>query len=166
MDFVIRPLEMISGIEEAAQRRYELIETPSGNWLYAPQVANCADHIYFHNPKDVRSQGFGGATLKFELSNDQVYEATGPWHSNSDSFHRATGVDVRDRHWTRVVLSKGKRWDKHLAVMEDVVYYDEGMVGRFDRYKELAKQFPAANFYYSESRGGSSCGPIRDEDRE
>jgi len=122
--------------------------------------------VYFHCPSDTKSDGFGGATLTFPLVGGGEYVAKGPWHGNSDSLFRDTGVDVRDKCLTFVVLAKGCDWTYGRTIMRDVVYRDpDWTLGTFYRYRDLIRAHPEATHYYSGSQGGSSCGPIDAEDR-
>jgi hypothetical protein len=156
-DFLTEGYSMICGSEEAEKRVYRKVECKRGVWLVAVQP-NAAENVYFHNPRDTKSQGFGGRTLSFPLEDGTVYEAKGPWHGNADSLFNDTGVDVRNTHYTFVVLAMER--DGWPTVLRDVVYKDAAPVlGRFDRYKELMRQYPQAMQYYSQSSGGSSCGP-------
>ncbi len=156
-DYATARYAMICGSAEAEKRVYRKVECKRGVWLVAIQP-NAAENVYFHNPLDTKSEGFGGRTLSFPLEDGTVYEAKGPWHGNADSLFNDTGVDVRDTHYTFVVLAMAR--DGYPTILRDVVYKDAAPVlGAFDRYKELCKQYPQALQYYSESSGGSSCGP-------
>lgn len=160
---------MVCGQHEAVIRQYHKYpcKNDAGIWLVAAQE-NAAENVYFHSPADINSQGFGGATLKFPLVDGSIYEAKGPWHGNADSLFKDTGIDVRNTHFTFVVLSMGRRCAKaYETVMTEVIYQDEkAMIGCYDRWKTIAKQYPQALMYYSESSGGSCSGPISAKDRE
>jgi hypothetical protein len=168
-DWVAPPYSMICGSYEAEIRRYKRYEDKEGCvWLVAIQE-DAACNIYWHNPRDKDSQGFAGRTLHFPLEDGSVYEAKGPWHTNSDAFFQKTGIDIRDKHRTFVVLSKDIQYQPGgycRPIMVDVVYKDEApTIGHFDRYKELIKLHPEAKCYHSQSSGGSSTGWINDHDR-
>ena len=130
-------------------------------WLVADQP-EAGENCYFHDPADTGSQGFGGSTLHFTLTDGSVYAAKGPWHGGADGVFRDTGVDVRNTYYTFVVLGMAR--DHHgsgygRTIIRDVVYKDKAPVlGSFDRYKELIKAHPQALVYYMRSKGGSSCG--------
>jgi hypothetical protein len=163
-EFITDAYSMFSGQEDAQCRRYRKIEDKMGHvWLVALQEA-AAENVYVHDPKATNSQGFGGATLSFTLEDGSIYHAKGPWHSNADSLFSATGIDVRNTHRTFVVLAKERDTTtdgSYRTILRGVLYKDkEPVLGSFHRYKELIKQFPEAKFYYSQSHGGSSCGPI------
>jgi hypothetical protein len=162
-DYATGRYEMICGSHDAERRVYRKYECKRGVWLVAVQP-NAAENVYFHDPKDASSQGFAGRTLSFPLEDGTVYEAKGPWHSNADRLYKDTGIDVRNTHYTFVVLAMAR--DGWPTILRDVVYKDaQPVLGSFTRYKELIKRYPQAQVYYSESSGGSSCGPISAEDR-
>lgn len=106
-------------------------------------------------------RGFGGGTLSFKLDNNEVIELQGPWHSNSDSLYVYTGIDVRNTSLTWGVISEERTSDdNYITIMKNVIYIDdEPKFGKFSRIKELAKEI-GGKFYYMESAGGSSNGPI------
>jgi hypothetical protein len=156
---------MFCGQSEAESRKYHLYVGKSGNtWLVAVQEA-AAEEVYRTNtPANTGGEGFGGRTLEMLLADGGVFHLRGGWHSNADGLFDDTGIDVRDKHRTFVVLSKERDFTKdgtYRTIMRDVVYRDEKPVlGRFDRHKELEQRFPEAVFCYSQSKGGSSCGMI------
>lgn len=163
---------MFCGQSEAISRKYHKHVGKSGNiWLVADQEDAGADIYVTNNPQNTTSrnqafEGFGGATLSMPLVDGTTFELRGGWHSNSDALFNDTGVDVRDKIFTFVVLSKGLDFDKksYGRILTDVVYQDEKpTLGNFYRYKDLIKQYPEANFYYSESKGGSSSGTTKNE---
>jgi len=91
----------------------------------------------------------------------------GPWHSNTDALYKATGKDLRDKHLTWGVISKGRKYlSDHRTVMVDVLHIDPtwGVVGMFERIDNLAQAFADERdevvYYYCQSHGGSSCGPV------
>lgn len=164
MDYTIKRSGMICGSAEAEERVYQKVVGKNGVWLIAVQP-NAADNVYLHDPEDTDSHGFAGRTIKFPLKDGSTYKAKGPWHSNSNALFIDTGVDVRDQHETFVVLSKGRKTTgppRYEMLLTDVVYIDDKpTLGKLNRDEELAEKFPEAKFSYSESRSGSSCGPIR-----
>jgi hypothetical protein len=169
-EFVSDEYRMFSGQEEAIQRRYKMYKGKSGLiWLVADQK-NAAENVYVtNNPentsnKDSRWAGFGGASLRMPLVGGGEFILNGGWHSNSDALFNDTGVDVRDTYTTFVVLSKILDFTNdgtYRRIFRDIVYKDEKpTLGRYDRYKDLIKQYPEAKFYYMASRGGGSSGPV------
>ncbi len=165
-DFIESRYSMVSGQGIAVSHIYRKVTDNNGHvWLYAIDSDEPGSLVYYHNPKDTQSQGFGGATLEFPLEDGTSYSAKGAWHGNSDALYAATGVDLRSKHKTFVVLFRRRELadNRYIRyVMRDVVYRDPdgGIVGDFDRWKTLAAQYPTALFFYSQSAGGSSCGLI------
>jgi hypothetical protein len=171
-DWVSEGYSMFSGQADAAERRYHLYPCRNGEggvWLVADQP-NAGENVYYHNPaNDATSQGFGGSTLHFTLTDGSIYAAKGPWHGGAEGVFRDTGIDVRDTYYTFVVLGMKR---EHVGsgygrtVIRDVIYKDAApTLGRFDRYKEFIRAYPQALVYYMSSKGGSSCGLIGESDR-
>lgn len=162
-DYKIEPSQMVSASGEASKYKYRLYHSGSGKqWLVA-DIPNAGDEVYMEGGPN--SQGFGGATLAFELLGGGEIKLKGPWHSSSHALWEAIGIDVRDKHLTFVVISRGRRYENGQAILTDVIYKDEEpVIGSFDRGKELARRlghYIRRNLYlYSKSSGGSSCGPI------
>lgn len=103
--------------------------------------------------------------MEFHLEDDCIIELQGPWHSNAEALFNDTGVDIKDKHLTFVVIGKGLEGDLRNMKITDVVYKDEKpTVGDFCRGErlamKLAKEMNMVLFCYSESDGGSSCGPV------
>lgn len=165
MDIVVAKLGMISALGEQGRYRYKRYKGKTCVW-YVADVENDGDFIYCDTGRK-NSEGFGGRELEFSLVNGSVVKVKGPWQSNSSSFFEDTGVDLRKKHLTSVVISRGRRQDEfYNTVMQDVVYYDERpMVGSFDRWKEIAKELKVEGpmFYYKRSLGGSATGLVCDE---
>ena len=171
VDYVIEPKGMISGQGEAVVRRYYKFVGKSGRtWLVADQP-DAASNIYVTNNAANTTerrgfQGFGGATLVMPLVEGGEFELHGGWHSNADALFEDTGEDVRDKHSTFVVVAKDRRLEDWRTILTDVVYQDaEWTLGRFDRGRAIAKrlqeELDCPLILYSESMGGSSCGPVQ-----
>ncbi len=164
MDYQIGKQQMISGRGEAESRKYIPLVTEEGYlWLVADQP-NMGDNVYFCS-FDPRSQGFGGATLHFELVDGSSIDLPAPWHGNTDSLYHDTGIDIRDTHLTFVVVARDREHQGWQCTYKDVLYMDkEPMVGDFDRGEAIAKEW--ANklgvpvMCYRQSAGGSSDGPV------
>lgn len=170
-EFRCHDLPMISGRADAEARRFKKIPCTNGRggvWLVALQP-NEADNVYFHDPRDTKSDGFGGATLRFTLEDGTVYEAKGPWKGHAGSLLRDTGYDCRDKHLTFVAIGRAQRFEKNprsymgsTRILSDLAHRDPdgGAIGDFYRYKQILAKLPNGEyFYYSESAGGSSAGP-------
>lgn len=164
-DFVIARQPMICGSSEAESRRYHKHVGKSGKvWLVADQE-DAAANVYIEGGPN--SDGFGGRTLTFPLVDDTEVKLKGPWHTNADSLFQDTGVDVRDRHYTFVVISRSRELGEHYeSIMIDVLYKDDApQLGSFHRGDLLARnwanQIGASVFLYSQSKGGSSCSQVK-----
>lgn len=166
--FVAPRDSMFSGQEDAVSRTYRRIDGKRGVWLVAIQE-NEGDQVYFHNPKDLHSDGFGGATLKFILKDGTTYEARGPWKTGPEGLYSDTGYDCREKHFTRVVIGKGRSYDYSLdkydgqCVIADVVYYEDAPVlGKFDRIADIVATLPpGAYFFWMETHGMTSSGKCK-----
>jgi len=102
-------------------------------WLYA-DIANSGDYIFCSSDK--RDRGFGGSSLSFKLSHELgSISLIGPWHSNSDALYRATGIDIRDKHLTRVMIIA---FDE--AKLDVLVEETEPQIGAFHRGYEMAQK--------------------------
>lgn len=158
MDYEIKDNQIFSGADVAESLKYHKYEDVSGGvWLVADQP-NAGDNIYFLDDCP-NSQGFGGATLTFQLVDGTKIALRGPWHSNSNSLYKHTGVDVRDKIFTFVVISE----DADYRTAKNVLYMDNSenkyVLGSYNRGEEIAKKW--ANklskpvFVYAKSLGGS-----------
>lgn len=167
-EFVEESYQMFSGQGEAVSHKYHKYIGKSGNiWLVADSKSP-ADNIYVtNNPqnttdKNSRWAGFGGATLKMPLVEGGVFELHGGWHTNSESLFCDTGVDLRDKHETFVVLSKEMEYTEdgtYRRIFKGIVYKDDKPIfGPYHRYEDLIRKYPEAQYYYMKSHGGGSSG--------
>lgn len=164
-DFVIGRLPMICGSAEAESRKYHKYIGKSGKiWLVADQE-DAAANVYVEGGPN--SDGFAGRTLTFPLVEGGEIKLKGPWHANSDSLLADTGVDVRNKHRTFVVISRDRKCgERYESIMVDVLYKDEDwQIGSFHRgdllAREWAREIGAPVFLYSQSAGGSSNGQVK-----
>jgi len=175
-EYVTDNYQMFSGQREAVSQKYHRHIGKSGNtWLVADSTY-AGENVYVtNNPQNTTSksqgfEGFGGATLAMPLVDGSTFLLHGGWHSNSDALFADTGFDVRDKHRTFVVLGTerdGTRDGTLRTVIRGIVYKDDApQIGKFDRYKELIKKYPEAKVYYISSHCGSSCGDIKEQDRQ
>jgi len=164
--YKIPRISEVSAADEARERKYHLYIGESGRtWLVA-NTQDAGDHIYVtaHADPNIVGDGFGGGTLPLKLVDGRTFNLKGGWHSNPNGLLQDTGVDVMKNHITFVVLAKSL--DMREQVLSDVVYKDDKpQVGLFERWKELAKEHPEANYYFYESAGGAGWGPIKDKHR-
>jgi hypothetical protein len=172
MEYAIQEMPMICGRAEPEQRRFRKYDCAAGVYLVAIQDA-CADHVYYHNPKDKNSDGFGGATLRFPLEDGTVYEAKGPWKCAASYLLTECGVDIEDKYSTFLVVGKGRRLDKNsrsvwggTRVITDLIHKDEAwQISRFDRECDFISTLPSGEYhYYIETAGGSSSGVMTPEE--
>ncbi len=158
-------LALRSGIgEQQAISEYELHAEVVGptvlrNWLFPSNIDNRAEHVYVDNPNRTE-EGFGGRTMEFPLVSGGTYEATGPWHSNSNALFKATGIDIRNEYFTegcvaltRVTLREGYNQFKYVLIQDD-----ERVLGNFHRIqciaKLLAQYIDVPLYYYSNGSSG------------
>jgi hypothetical protein len=160
-----RKHELICGSYETEIRRYyPIIDDEGAIWLIADQ-SNMADNIYYCD-FDPRSQGFAGRTLHFVLVDGTEIDLPAPWHANSESLMRRTGIDIRDTHLTYVVIAENRGVDdSYNTIYYDVLYEDkEPVLGYFDRgahiARRLANLLDKTLYCYQESAGGSSNSPV------
>lgn len=171
MDYIIKNQPMICGSYEAEIRKYKKIIGKSGNvWLYAIQD-NPADNIYVSGDKN--SDGFGGRTISFTLEDGTIEKLIGPWSTNADALYANTGVDLRDKYLTFVVIGRSRDTllikNIYKSLMIDVLYIDDKpTIGEFERgeiiAKKLANKLKKTVFCYSQSSGGSVSSPIEPEE--
>lgn len=170
-DYVIQRQPMRSGQGEAQSRKYRKYIGKSGRtWLVADQE-NAGANVYVSaDPQELKPgyrgfQGFGGSALTFPLVDGGEIQLKEPWHSNTTALWKDTGIDVRDKHYTFVVVSRERKSGEHYEmIMADVLYKDDApQLGTFDRGKDIARELLTtlsldSVALYSESEGGSSCG--------
>ena len=164
-DFIVQRQPMICGSAEAESRKYHKYVGKSGKvWLVADQP-DAAANIYVEGGPN--SDGFAGRTLTFPLVDGTEIKLKGPWHANSQLLFQDTGIDVRNRHYTFVVISRDRKPGKNYeSIMVDVLYRDEEpQLGSFHRGDVLARQWTrelgVPVYCYSQSKGGSSCGQVK-----
>ena len=172
-EYIIQRRPMTSGQGEAVVHKYNQYTGKSGCiWLVSDQP-NYGDQILVtNNPENTTSkeqgfEGFGGATMQIPLVDGGVFELHGGWHSNSDALFQDTGIDARDKHYTRVIVAMGRKSDNlYNTIFTDVIHYeDDYVLGFFERSKEIAQKLAdelgQMVYCYSESQGGSSCGGVK-----
>ena len=156
---------MKSGQGEQASKRYKKIVGKNADWYVALQE-NEGDNIYFASRNLRYSDGFGGATLEFQLEDGTIEKVQGPWHSNSTALLIDTNYDTTHKHLTRGIIAldllpvKGDFWKTQ---HEQVLHFDEEpVIGDFSRIEIMAQDF--ANklrkpvYYAVVSPGGGHSG--------
>jgi len=169
MDYTIEGYQIKRDKRELIYRK--VIGKSGGTWVYPVNVENKGEMIHCRRPGDFKSNGYGGSTLKFPLEDGTELELQGPWHSNSESFYEDTGIDIRDTHYTFVIISKNRDYDMYRWIMKDIIYIDEKpTLGKFERGEDMAIEFVKKLghpvYLYAESSGGSRCGIINKETKE
>ncbi len=160
---------MISGQDDALERTYNLHtekpsrEFPNGRrWLVAAQES-AADNIYVEGVKG--SDGFGGATLTFDLTDGTKVSLTGPWKTGAEGLFKATGIDVRNSYVTFGIVAFEKEHGKWPGpdFYRDVIHLDGSpTLGAHSRIRDIAQA--AANrsrrrvYHASVSKGGGHAG--------
>lgn len=152
--------------EKKTFKAYNDIKEPGRLWLIAEQD-NAADNIFVGFPYDTKSQGFYGDWLTFEIDTGTKIRLQGPWHSNSKAMYENTGIDIRDKSKTFVVIGNGYVPNNN-GLIKDIIYKDDDFViGRHERGDKLAQKY--ANelghpvFRWVRGMGGSHSGWIYPE---
>jgi len=159
MNFEVGQMTMKSAIGEASKHVYRKVDSRVGTWLVR-QGKYAADNIYWL--KDGR--GMGGATIKFKLEDGSVFEAKGPWLTNAGELFQYTGIDLREKLSTFVVLSDNVVYDKNYdPILVNVLYKDsEIKESVYDRGSSLAHEWAERLgkkiYYYQLTAGGSLFG--------
>jgi hypothetical protein len=157
--FTTPPYSMISGIDEALSRKYHKHIGKSGKiWLVSNELA-CAENIYVDG--GAGSRGFAGRTMTFELVDGSTVNLIGPWCSNTEALFVDTGIDVRDKFYTWGCIGTSRSGNG----ISNLIYFDtDPVLGTFNRIETLAKQLSEERqqclYYYSQTRGGSTLGPV------
>lgn len=155
-NFKIGTEPTICAATDAVNRIYKKIVRRDGKIYLIAVQDNPADNIYVEGGFD--NEGFGGSTLYFKLEDGTLLKLKGPWHTNSEELYRATGIDIRDKHKTFGVISKGVIYND--VLMTNVLYQDnDWVIGKFgrieDKAREIAKEIGQRVYFYSRSMGGS-----------
>lgn len=145
---------------------YKKVEGKSGATWLVP-VTNNPDqiHVDTHTPG---SQGYAGRTLGFKLIDGFIYRAQGPWHSNSDSLLKDTGVNLTKLHLTYGVVGLSRECIKGSYMSfkyYDVLYADVSpKIGSYSRIENLAQQlandYGITLFYSVVSYGGGMSSSV------
>lgn len=164
MDFEIKPPTSYSAAADAFQYKYHHYHGKHGSEYLVKDGPYAADNIYCKGRPG--SDGFGGATLTFKLVDGTTLEWAGPWHTNSQDLFGNTGIDIRDKHSTFVVIGEDveiggcKGNFRHPDIIKNVLYQDNGwQESEFDRGDRLAQKMANERgervYLYTASHGGS-----------
>ena len=153
------PYQMISSQGDAQTGIYTKVKGKRRTWFYRD-----ADHIYCTPLPQEGYQGMAGATLTFHLPNDLTEDVKAPWATNSSGLYKDTGIDIRDQHLTKGVISV----ERDKSILKTLLHKDlNWSKGPHNRIETLAQYY--ANllnrtlFYFCKFYGGSSLGPIKPE---
>lgn len=155
---VIPRSPMTCGQADAQEPFYRMIRGDSGNWFVPVRLwdgsfkRGCADGIQYDDLGDSTSDGYGGATLIFNVRGFSgcvtKYIAKGPWHSNSKSLKDDTGIDITKRHLTQVFISLDKVYPENSwepDVLFDLIHIEkEPIEGAYNRADPLAQEYADA----------------------
>lgn len=164
MDFIINNLPSVSSsgvVSDSVFERHVDPTRPGYYWFVKSGVQNQANYIFWGSPNTTKSEGMGGRIIPFKCTDGQVIDIQGPWWSNVDAFFESTGIDIRDKFYTFVVISRRRSYNGLHYTMEDVVYKDdEHVLGDYDRWKQVLRDvFSVIDdeklFVYHASFGGS-----------
>lgn len=136
---------MIKSADPHAQSEapYRMVKSKSGRAWFYRDGKFAANAIYADGGPG--SEGMGGRTCRFELEDGTHYDSIGPWMGNADTLFRETGVDLRDKYASRLILARKREYPKGQYYdrpdMIDVVHFEEEFVeGTFDRANILAQE--------------------------
>lgn len=164
-DWMAPPYSMFSASGEVAENLHRMYVGKSGKrWIVADRK-NAGEYVYVEGGPN--SDGFGGRTIKFDLTDGTSVSLKGPWHSNPEALFADTGVDVRDQFYTYCVIAKDRAYPNNRLVMVDVLYRDYDLVlGTFDRpdvdamAKMFANELGHSVQVHKITHGGSSTAPV------
>jgi hypothetical protein len=167
----VKELQMLCGSYEAAPLVYKKLIGKSGKTWLVPTGRFPADNI--HVSGDSNSQGYGGSTLTFALEDGSRLDLKGPWHCNSHDLFLDTGLDIRDRHATRVVIAEKAEYEKGEykptlsgILHEDLDFQESNFHRGTDLAKELANKLGKSVYYHVLTGGGSHAGWKKPEEKK
>lgn len=175
MDISINKVEFLEWIREKCNSEkipYKKVKGKSGKtWIYGHN----ANHIFVEADKRELApdydgfKGFGGRTITFDMVDGTQESLKAPWQSNADALFYDTGVDLRNKHWSMCIISKGREPDPynlgHYGVAKDVIHLDKGPVlGEFHRGTKLAmriaKELGDKVYCFNFTSSGCGSGPV------
>jgi len=138
----IQKYAQLCGQYEAVIRKYHSKKDSKNRiWFWADQP-NSADYIYVWDPKDTKSQGFGGAKITFTLTDNTEIETKGSWHSNSQALFDCCDIDLRNNCYTLVIIALNRKYKDNKDFLVDILYEDKNWVlSDYHRGDSIAKKF-------------------------
>ena len=169
MDIKAKSIPMKSAMPHAgSDAPYRMVMGKDGKaWFYRTGKF-AATAIYVDGGKG--SEGMGGRVCRFELEDGSFFDSIGPWMSNANHLFQMTGVDLRDKYATSLILSRQVHYPKDsygiMPDMLDVVHYEPEFVeGTFDRpnllAQKIANDLDETLYYFIETSGGAQSGQVR-----
>ena len=150
---------------------YTKYESDNGNYYVDHNNPYCASWVYYDRNDGKHSNGMGGSTFAFKLANGDVDTIQGPWNTNTDALFKHTGVDLRDKHMMRYIISNnpivGDRcmYAREYTTDDMIEMVDDPEPMNFYYPKERAKYWAdklnKSVYLYWGSLGGSSNGMIK-----
>lgn len=148
-------------------QKYTKHVTKNGRIWLVPDKENAGDGIHVGFDYNTKSDGYGGRELTFELVDGGYITLHGPWLTTSEPLYRATGIDVRDKHRTKVIVAgwqdyKDNVWNptfhKQVESLSDVdwVISDFPRKDEYERTQALADAENKPLIFHKKSDGGSS----------
>lgn len=161
---------MVSGRGDAEAKTYKLLHGKSGlRWLIAV-LSNEGDYIYVEGGPG--SDGFGGATLHFQLENGECISLKGPWKTGPAGLYEDTGYDCRDKCLSFGIVALEKQYGHWLKgdLYTQVLFKDvEWTIGNSKRIERIADEFTkqlGRKVFYAFVSPGGGCSGVTDPSKE
>jgi len=150
-------------------KHYSLLDSPNSlkynfkniddYWYLWTEHPDAGDNI-FCGSTTKREDGFSGSTINFTLTDGSIVKLLGPWHTSSSHLLSATGVDLRNKHYTRCVVGLERKYNYPNSIIEHVIYEDvDWMISDLNRGDYLAfrlmQEVNRRITYFNQSSGGS-----------
>lgn len=142
---------------------FRKVKTDDGIWLIGinEKGIECTDDLWYRANPEVQkySRGLGGSPKSFMLTSGEKVTLQGPWNGNSQSLYEQTGIDLRHKEPSIVVLTKddtlsgiqsrelvksirtGVKYEP-LIDKNDILYADEEVVfGKWHRVLRVAEEY-------------------------
>ena len=129
--YYVKPNQMYAGRGEATKPTYTLYTGTSGCLWLVGDGDDPTDEIYCTDSTDPNKagQGFAGATIEMQLVNGTTFLLKGGWHASTTGLLIDTGIDLTDKFWVKLTISRRVEYDDYgTPVMHGLVYQDEDFV--------------------------------------